>query len=68
MDPKDIQFFSLQQLHDTLRNKVDIKFEVSRMTPLFSSEEEFEAFKKRHASHSVKKADLQKYKGNATNI
>ncbi len=65
MDIKDIKIFSLKDLMTTLRNHVDIKFEVTRMTPLFSSEDEFEAFKKRHASHSVKKADLSTYKGNA---
>ncbi|MBO4782724.1 MAG: 2-hydroxyglutaryl-CoA dehydratase, partial [Lachnospiraceae bacterium] len=62
---KDIKFFSLSELLTTLRNHVKIKFEVSRMSPLFSSKEDFEAFKERHASHSVKKASLSDYKGNA---
>ncbi len=62
---KDIQYFSLKDLYTTLRNHVNIKFEVSRMAPLFSTKEDFEAFKKRHASHSVKKASLNDYKGNA---
>ena len=65
MPKEDIKFFSLSDLRTTLRNHVNIKFEVSRMEPLFASEEDFKAFEKRHASFSVKKAELADYKGNA---
>ena len=65
MPKKDIKLFSLLDLCTTLRNHVNIKFEVSRMAPLFASKEDFNAFEKRHASYSVKKADLSEYRGNA---
>ena len=39
--------------------------EVERLDPLFSSEEEHEAFKERHAKATVPKAELESYRGKA---
>ena len=39
--------------------------EVKRLDPLFASEQEYEAFKQRHAKATVPKADLASYRGKA---
>ena len=62
---KDIQKVSVASLSKLLRKHVDIKFEVSRMEPLFKDVSEFEEFEKRHNLHSVVKADLDSYHGKA---
>lgn len=41
-----------------------MEFEVERMDPLFSSDEEYESFRTRHDSHCVKTASLDDYVGN----
>ena len=55
---------SLSSLHRILSDKINLEFEVARMEPLFENEDAYTQFSKRHASHSVKKGDLTKYKGN----
>ena len=55
---------SLTELKDRLRHSIKLDFEVERMEPLFASEEDYEAFKKRQSSYKVKKGDLASYKGN----
>ncbi|MCR5625757.1 MAG: acyl-CoA dehydratase activase-related protein, partial [Lachnospiraceae bacterium] len=55
----------LSSIIDQLNGEIHIEFEVARMEPLFANEEEFKAFKERHGSHKVKKADLSSYRGNA---
>ncbi|MBQ6660454.1 MAG: 2-hydroxyacyl-CoA dehydratase [Lachnospiraceae bacterium] len=53
----------LSAMHDRLENGIAMAFEVNRMEPLFSSEEEYEAFRKRHSVHTVGKGDLAGYEG-----
>lgn len=52
---------------DTLRKKlttgITMEFEVSRMTPLFKTEDDYKQFKERHSRHSVVKGDLSTYEG-----
>ncbi|WP_053955343.1 2-hydroxyacyl-CoA dehydratase [Inediibacterium massiliense] len=53
-----------------LYNKIpslDIKWEEDnpQIPPLFLNKEEYEAFKKRHEKHKVKRVDLKNYKGDA---
>ncbi len=54
----------LTDLKDRLTTQVQLDFEVERMDPLFSSEDEYEAFLKRQSRYRIKTADLASYKGN----
>ena len=54
---------SLSDMYERLSKGIKLAFEVNRMEPLFSSEEEYEAFKKRHAVHTVEKGTLKDYEG-----
>jgi len=51
-------------LYDKLSNGIKLDFEVHRLEPLFQDEAEYEAFKERHAKHTVKKGNLAEYEGN----
>ena len=53
----------LSDMYERLSKGIKLAFEVNRMEPLFSSEEEYEAFKKRHAVHTVEKGTLSDYEG-----
>ena len=55
-----IQLTSLQM---RLINRIEMEFEVERMTPLFASKEEYDAFEARHEKHQVPVKDLSSYKG-----
>ncbi|MFW5633154.1 MAG: acyl-CoA dehydratase activase-related protein, partial [Acetivibrio ethanolgignens] len=55
---------SMKSFLDKLEKGVKLEFEVSRMEPLFASEEEYLEFQKTHNAHSVKKGDLASYRGN----
>ena len=48
-----------------LAEKIHMEFEVERMQPLFASQQEYDAFIKRHDKHKVPVGDLSTYKGNA---
>ncbi len=54
----------LSELVHTLRNGVQISFEVPRMEPLFASDEDYHSFLKRQEHYNVKTADLSTYAGN----
>ena len=54
----------MQTLYERLHNGIQMEFEIKRLDPLFESEEDYEAFKARHARHTVKKGELSSYKGN----
>ena len=54
----------LSQLVSTLRNGVQISFEVPRMEPLFESDEDYHSFLERQERYNVGTADLQTYSGN----
>ena len=55
---------SLDSLVDRLEDGIKMEFEVARLEPLFASEEDFRAFRDRHAKAEVKKGDLASYHGN----
>ena len=65
LNAKEDVLFSLNDLIAKLSGDIKMEFEVERMEPLFATEEEYEAFKTRHASHKVVKKELATYKGNA---
>ena len=54
---------SFDELNKKLTSGIKMEFEVSRMTPLFADETEYNTFKTRHSLHSVKKGDLSTYEG-----
>jgi predicted CoA-substrate-specific enzyme activase len=54
----------ISSLHDKLSHGIKMDFEVNRMEPLFADEADYEAFKERHAKHTVKKGNLAEYEGN----
>ena len=58
-------FISIESLKTKLSQKVKMEFEVERLDPLFSSEEDYNAFNERHAKHHVTVKDLRTYSGNA---
>ena len=64
MNAKEEAVVSLAELKDRLRNSVKMEFEVERMEPLFSSEEEYQKFHKRQSAYKVTTRDLASYKGN----
>ena len=53
----------LSSMQQRLSVGIKMEFEVNRMEPLFASEEEYNAFSKRHATHTVVKAPLADYEG-----
>lgn len=55
---------SLVGLIERLHNKITMDFEVERMDPLFSSQEEYEQFSERQSQNNVATSDLSTYEGN----
>ena len=58
-EPRDIE-----ELIATLKQGVKMDHEITRLAPLFKDQAEYDAFKARHAGHSVKTADFESYEGN----
>ena len=56
--------FSMQELVQKLSAGLHLEFEVERMDPLFSSQEEYRQFQSRHEKSRVKTAPLETYSGN----
>ncbi len=54
----------LSKMQKRLADGIVMDFEVTRMEPLFASEEEYDAFTRRHANATVRKGDLNTYSGN----
>ena len=54
---------SLTSLRDRLKESIHLDFEVERMEPLFSSQEDYDAFHERQNSYKVVTSDLATYKG-----
>ena len=55
---------SLEWLIERLHKKVKLDFEVERMEPLFSSQEEYDSFSERQSRNNVATGDLSSYEGN----
>ncbi|MCI8300451.1 MAG: 2-hydroxyacyl-CoA dehydratase [Lachnospiraceae bacterium] len=54
----------LKEILEKLSGDLQIEFEVERMEPLFSSQEEYLRFQKRHGRHHVLTSALSTYQGN----
>ena len=61
---KEEKQFALTDIMAKLSSNIHMEFEVARMEPLFASEEEYDAFIKRHGNNHVRTADLSTYHGN----
>lgn len=63
LSAKEDTFFTLETMVGKLSSKIKMAFEVERMEPLFTGEDDYNAFQTRHASHKVVTADLADYHG-----
>ncbi|HEY9059483.1 MAG TPA: acyl-CoA dehydratase activase-related protein [Pseudobacteroides sp.] len=54
---------SLSALESKLSGDIKMEFEVERLDPLFKTDEDYNAFKNRHDRQSVKRGNLEDYKG-----
>ena len=64
MNAKEDISFTMEEMNGKLSSDIKMEFEVERMEPLFSSPEEYEGFKSRHALHHVRTDNLASYRGN----
>ena len=65
LNAKEDITYTMEEMVGKLSSEIKMEFEVERMEPLFASEEEYDTFVKRHASHHVGTADLSTYHGKA---
>ncbi len=65
MCAQDSGISSLYSLKDKLSSDIHMEFEVARMAPLFSSDEEYGRFLSRHDKARVAKGSLAMYRGDA---
>ena len=63
LNAKEDVSFTMSEMVDKLSSDIKMEFEVARMEPLFSDENEYESFRTRHGSHHVKNARLEDYHG-----
>ncbi len=63
LNAKEEVYFSLSEMVDKLSSDIKMEFEVARMEPLFSNENEYAAFQSRHGSSHVKSTALGDYHG-----
>lgn len=64
MNAKEEVAYTMEEMTAKLSSDIKMEFEVERMEPLFSSPEEYEGFKARHARHCVGTDELSSYHGN----
>ncbi len=64
MNADEDNYVLLSEMAQRLSGKLHMEFEIGRMDPLFSSQEEYDAFCRRHEKARVQRADLSQYRGN----
>ena len=64
MEADEKKTVSISDLYEKLANGIKMANEISRLDPLFESQEAYDEFSKRHSKACVKKGDLSTYKGN----
>ncbi len=64
MNAKQNTQSDLSSLYKKLSLGIKMDFEVNRMQPLFTNEEEYQAFQDKHSIHTVKKGNINTYEGN----
>lgn len=65
LNAKEDVFYSMADMVNKLSVNIHMDFEVERMQPLFSSQDDFDDFINRHNQHHVKTSKLSTYTGNA---
>ncbi len=65
LNAKNANIVTLEDMVNKLSGEIHMEFEVERMEPLFASDQEYDAFKKRHEIHHVQTKKLSEYHGNA---
>ena len=65
MNAQEETSYSMDEMVDKLSGKIVMEAEVSRLDPLFTSEEDYKAFKSRQDNYRVKTRKLDDYVGNA---
>ena len=63
MNAQEDNHVLLSEMAERLSGKLHMEFEIGRMDPLFSSQEEYDAFCRRHEKAKVQRADLADYHG-----
>ncbi len=61
---KEEETTTLREILKMLSSQIHMEFEVERMEPLFTSQQEYNQFTERHSGNHVPTADLSTYKGN----
>ena len=64
LNAKEDVSYTMEEMVKKLSSDIKMEFEVERMEPLFSSPEEYEGFKSRHAKARVGTDQLSSYHGN----
>ena len=64
MNAREEVSVSLSDMIERLSNGIHMDAEIKRMEPLFATQEDYDAFCRRHDSHCVKTAPLAEYQGN----
>ena len=64
MNAKEDNHVLLSEMADRLSGRLHMEFEIGRMDPLFASQEDYDAFCRRHEKARVRRADLADYHGN----
>ncbi|WP_035767052.1 2-hydroxyacyl-CoA dehydratase [Butyrivibrio sp. NC2002] len=65
MNASEESFYTMEEMTSKLSSKITMAAEVSRLEPLFDSEDEYKEFLDRQSKYRVKTAKLDNYKGNA---
>ena len=63
MNAQEENSVSLSGMADRLSGKLHMEFEIGRMDPLFSSQEEYDEFCRRHEKATVQRAEISDYHG-----
>ena len=65
MNASEDTFLLLSGMKEKLSGEIHMQFEIGRMDPLFSSQEDYDAFRARHEKAHVRTASLENYRGRA---
>ena len=65
MNASEETFYTMEEMTGKLSGKIVMEAEVSRLDPLFTSQEDYKAFKSRQDNYRVRTRKLDSYTGNA---
>ena len=64
MNAREDTHVPLSEMAERLSGKLHMEFEIGRMDPLFTTQEEYDEFRARHEKACVRRGDLAGYRGN----